>query len=233
MKPTFCILWAFLLLAAWTAPGPAQEPPGDQHPSPLAILEKVRAAHEEKTLCADFFQKSVLSGMGMEDTASGTVCFRHPDKMRWEYEKPERQVVVSDGKTLWIWRPADNQVMKGDAEKLLGPGQGGSFFSDPAVLKEAFDVSMAGEQWVKENGAEGTWALKLVPKNPRPEFSLLYILVDKETNRVARTVSCNPYGDSTTIRFSNFSSPGLSPGYFSFAPPAGADVLRMDQNPSF
>jgi len=25
--------------------------------------------------------------------------------MRWEYEKPERQVIITDGKKLWIFRP--------------------------------------------------------------------------------------------------------------------------------
>lgn len=208
--------------------------PAEETPTPRDILEKVRQRHQGVSLCARFAQVSVLSGMGMEDQASGSACFQFPDKMRWMYEEPEKQIVVSDGKTLWIHRPADHQAMKGDAARVMGPGQGASFLSDPGVLAEHFTVSMADDAWVRKHGTPGTWALKLVPKKPRPEFAELYLLIARDTSRILGSVSFNNYGDWTRILFSDFSeSPGLPPDTFEFTPPPGTDVASMDDSGPF
>ncbi len=221
-------------LDALSAPEPPVFTRAEGAEEALDILGKVRERHKGVALCARFTQVSVLSGMGMEDEASGNACFQYPDKMRWSYEQPESQLVVSDGMTFWIYRPADRQAMKGDAEKIMGPGQGGSFLSDPAVLSKNFTVTMAPDDWVKKHGRPETWALKLVPKKPRPEFSELYLFVDKGSYRIQGSVSFNPYGDWTRILFSEFAvTPGLGPESFSFTPPPGTDVAGMDGSESF
>ncbi len=43
---------------------------------------------------------------------SGTVYFRRPGRMRWEYEAPEKKLFISDGKTVWFYVPADHTVTK-------------------------------------------------------------------------------------------------------------------------
>ena len=37
--------------------------------------------------------------------AEGKVSFLRPGKMRWEYETPEEQLLVTDGKTVWLYDP--------------------------------------------------------------------------------------------------------------------------------
>lgn len=43
---------------------------------------------------------------------SGTVYFRRPGQMRWEYESPEQKLFVADGKTVWFYVPADHSVTR-------------------------------------------------------------------------------------------------------------------------
>jgi outer membrane lipoprotein carrier protein len=43
---------------------------------------------------------------------SGTVYFRRPGRMRWEYEAPEKKLFLADGKTVWFYVPADRTVTK-------------------------------------------------------------------------------------------------------------------------
>jgi len=43
---------------------------------------------------------------------SGTAYFRRPDRMRWEYESPEKKLFVADGKTVWFYVPADKTVTR-------------------------------------------------------------------------------------------------------------------------
>ena len=37
--------------------------------------------------------------------AEGKVSFVRPGKMRWEYETPEEQLLVTDGETVWLYDP--------------------------------------------------------------------------------------------------------------------------------
>ena len=43
---------------------------------------------------------------------SGTVYFRRPGRMRWEYEAPEKKLFLADGKSVWFYVPADRTVTK-------------------------------------------------------------------------------------------------------------------------
>jgi len=43
---------------------------------------------------------------------SGTVYFKRPGRMRWEYEAPEKKLFIADGKTVWFYVPADRTATK-------------------------------------------------------------------------------------------------------------------------
>ncbi len=62
-----------------------------------------------KTLKAAFLQtyRSAPSGIQVE---SGTVYFKRPGRMRWEYQSPETKLFLGDGKSVWFYVPADQTV---------------------------------------------------------------------------------------------------------------------------
>jgi outer membrane lipoprotein carrier protein len=45
-------------------------------------------------------------------TEAGKAYFERPGKMRWEYEAPEKNVFLVDGKTAWFYVPADHTVTR-------------------------------------------------------------------------------------------------------------------------
>jgi outer membrane lipoprotein carrier protein len=45
-------------------------------------------------------------------TESGTAYFRRPGKMRWEYETPEKDLFLVDGKMAWFYVPSDHTVTR-------------------------------------------------------------------------------------------------------------------------
>src|ERR1700739_1102415 len=45
-------------------------------------------------------------------TEAGTAFFRRPGRMRWEYERPEKDLFLVDGKTAWFYVPADHTVTR-------------------------------------------------------------------------------------------------------------------------
>jgi outer membrane lipoprotein carrier protein len=72
--------------------------------------------HEVKTLRAVFLQR-YSEGPREARIESGTVYFRRPGQMRWEYDSPEKKLFIADGKTVWFYVPADRTVTKAPARE--------------------------------------------------------------------------------------------------------------------
>jgi len=86
------------------------------------ILKGIEKHYGGRAFKASFFQESILKVMQITDTAEGHLIVRPPGKMRWEYTVPEPQSIISDGRTMWIYRPTDKQVMVGKAPEFFGGG---------------------------------------------------------------------------------------------------------------
>src|SRR5246127_2688856 len=69
-----------------------------------------------KTLAATFLERYVENGAVLRSEA-GTAYFRRPGKMRWEYERPEKDLFLVDGKTAWFYVPADHTVTRVPAKQ--------------------------------------------------------------------------------------------------------------------
>jgi outer membrane lipoprotein carrier protein len=74
---------------------------------------RYRGAH---TLAATFLERYSESHQVVR-TEAGVAYFRRPGKMRWEYESPERNLFLVDGKTAWFYVPADHTVTRAPAKQ--------------------------------------------------------------------------------------------------------------------
>jgi outer membrane lipoprotein carrier protein len=69
-----------------------------------------------KTLEATFLERYTENGHTVR-TEAGTAYFQRPGKMRWEYEAPEKDLFLVDGKTAWFYVPADHTVTRVPAKQ--------------------------------------------------------------------------------------------------------------------
>ena len=178
------------------------------------ILEGMEQKYANSSFSATFLQESTIKAMELTDVASGKVYVRHPGKMRWEYEKPDRQVIITDGYKLWIYRPEDNQVMTGAAPEFFRDGKGASFLSDIKLLRQKFDIEFLEEE--KSLFHE----LKLIPREKNMDVARIRLSVSMSTF----------YGDETRIELLNSKfGMALDEDLFSFKIPEGVDVLKIDE----
>ncbi|MEJ2100325.1 MAG: outer membrane lipoprotein carrier protein LolA [Desulfobacterales bacterium] len=112
------------------------------HLSVDQILDRIEKKYTNSEFSADFIQRSYLKAMDIIDQASGKVYIKYPGKMRWEYEKPDRQIFITDGEKLWVYRPDDNQVQVGKAPSFFRGGKGASFLSDITLIRQKFEPLM-------------------------------------------------------------------------------------------
>jgi outer membrane lipoprotein carrier protein len=191
------------------------------------ILEQVENKYADSKFSADFVQKSTIKAMDITDMANGRVYIKYPGMMRWEYEKPESQIIITDADKLWIYRPDDNQVMTGKAPTFFRDGKGASFLSDIRLIREKFDISL--EQGLPEED-DLFYHLKLIPREKTLDIAEIRLMVSRQTFNVLQVITLNFYGDETRIDLLNFVFGGnLDDSLFSFEVPQGVDVLQIDE----
>ena len=98
---------ALVCLAAAVAAVMSAQPPGSAVTKILAAVE--RRYNTPRTLEMRFEQR--FRGGGQPSRVeSGILFLKKPGRMRWEYRSPEGKLFVVDGKQVWFYSPAMNQV---------------------------------------------------------------------------------------------------------------------------
>ncbi|MDJ0817434.1 MAG: outer membrane lipoprotein carrier protein LolA [Desulfobacterales bacterium] len=188
------------------------------------ILDRMETQYTNNSFKAEFAQESTLKAMDISDFANGKIFVRYPGMMRWEYEKPDKQIIITDAKKLWIYRPDDNQVMTGSAPAFFSDGKGASFLSDIKLVRQKFKISLEPS---KDNFF---YELKLQPIEKTLDVNDIRLSVTKKTFTVIRIITYNSYGDENRIELINHRfNADLDDKLFSFDIPPGVDVLQIEE----
>jgi outer membrane lipoprotein carrier protein len=188
------------------------------------VIRGIEQHYGGKSFKASFFQQSILKSMQITDTAEGYLIVQPPGKMRWEYTVPDVQSIITDGQTMWIYRPADKQVMVGKAPEFFGGGKGAGLLSNISQLRKGFTIELQPAQNEKH------YRLKLVPRKTTPDLTDIIMSVDKGSFRIDQVVTHNAYGDETRIALSHYQF-GVHPkeDLFHFTIPKGVEVVQMEK----
>jgi outer membrane lipoprotein carrier protein len=86
-------------------------------PDVKVLVSRLEARYRSaRTLQATFLERYTENGRLIRVEA-GTVYFRRPGKMRWEYDSPEKNLFLVDGKTAWFYVRADRTVTRVPAKE--------------------------------------------------------------------------------------------------------------------
>lgn len=187
------------------------------------VLDEVEKIYTATGFSADFLQASTIKALEITDMASGKLMVQYPGKMRWEYQSPEEQTIVSDGEHLWIYRPQDNQVLRGMADSFFGDGKGAGFLSDIRKIREDFHITLEDIRF------GNSYSLMLEPRQKTWDLVRINLLVSKENFHITQVYTYNAYGDLTRIEFSNLTfDDAMDPSLFEFKMPANVDILELE-----
>ena len=164
------------------------------------------------------FTQQVFDANGRKkETSNGRVAMSAPRYFRWEYAKPFEQLIVADGKVIWVYDPDLKQVTRRE--------QGGEEQSSP--LAALLDPARLDREFlVKELPAtDGLDWIELRPRNPdKATFESARLgFGDAGLSRM-RVV--DPLGQRTELTFTKWKrNPSFAGSTFRFAPPKGVDVV--------
>lgn len=165
---------------------------------------------------AQFVQMVYDRNSRLVQQSSGWFALARPGKFRWVVEQPFAQLMVGDGRKVWMYDPELKQVTVRAMDAALG--------SSPAALLTG-DGTLEKQFALQEGGSRDNlqW-VTAIPKAPDAGFAKLEIGL--QGKQIAAMRLYDNFGQITWLTFSAVTTPATQDAaLFRFVPPAGADVI--------
>lgn len=197
------------------------------------LLDRMQRRYDQaKNLRARFSQTYRRAVVGRVTVSTGTLSFKKPGRMRWDYEKPEPRMFLSNGRVLWMYEPTEKQAFKQDLKTSQLPAAL-AFLMGKGKITDEFDVSFAKQAKDAKDKLPGRpedIRLALSPKQPQSTYKSILFVVDPKEYLVRESVLVDAQGNSNHFVFEDLVVNGkMSDATFRWNPPAGVRVVDTNQ----
>jgi outer membrane lipoprotein carrier protein len=183
-------------------------------------LDAIQKQYESvKTITARFVQKSYVKTMNQTLEARGKVQIKKPGKMKWVYNAPEPQVLVSNEKILWLYVPDEGQVTKVPVESIYSSNTPALFLAGKGRLTDSFDVLAVSTD-------DGLITVILNPKEEDNSIDRLALVANSKSYQIVGSTVYDKLGNRTEINFSDIQvNIKISESTFEFVVPEDVELL--------
>jgi outer membrane lipoprotein carrier protein len=211
-------------------------------PEVKAVVSLLEARYRlARTLRTTFLERYYESGK-LVRTEAGVAYFQRPGEMRWEYQSPEKNVFLVDGKNAWFYVPADHTVTRVPAKRstdwrtplalLVGEMKVSRIcnrigLAQPQAPEYSADVLLYCEPRGASNSRKGGDSGR---KAASPEAAdMVYLEVQESSGELVRVLVNDPGGVGLEFRFANWRlNPQLDDSLFRFQVPPGVAIVNGD-----
>ena len=174
-------------------------------------------ASSVKSARAGFTQTVTSPDGARRKTSSGSFEFARPDRFRFAYLKPFEQLIVADGRKVWLFDADLNQVTVRTMSQALAATPA-SLLAGGAPDKD-FELSAAPDQ----DGL--AWVLA----KPRDkEGSIRSLRIGFRGKTLAALEILDAFGQRSLLQFTDLlANLPIAEDRFRFVPPKGADVIAQ------
>ena len=189
-------------------------------------LDAIQRQYEKvSTFEADFTQRSYVKMMNQTQSVKGTVKIKKPGKMKWVYGAPDTQILISDGKNLWLYVPEEEQATKVPVESIYSSNTPALFLAGKGKLTRSFNVESVSQE-------NQNILVTLVPKNEDQGLARLILHADKKNYQITGSTVYDKLGNKTEIRFSRIRiNREILEEQFQLRTPPGVEILDYTQTP--
>jgi outer membrane lipoprotein carrier protein len=197
----------------------AQEATVAQPAELKTLLERLQRHYQQTDSFSASFKETVARVGAPPQDRSGTVYFRKPGRVRFEFSDPQPETIVSDGELLYDYDPGLNQVMETPLKNAIKTQAVAACFLGGGNLDRDLTASRPASPT-----DDGLTHLLLTPKRGG---DVIEMGLEPHTLNIASLRLEDALGNVTTITFSDIDiNAAIEISRFEFKPPAGADVVR-------
>lgn len=194
--------------------------------SEQATVNAIQKSYESVlTFRATFEQRAFVKMVNRTEVAKGNVQIKKPGKMKWVYNSPDPQVLISNQKNLWLYTPEDEQVTRMPVENVYSSNTPALFLAGQGILTDTFDVVQV---LTEKNG----FTVVFTPKEVESNLSRLILRANKNNYQITGATVYDKLGNKTDIRFRDIRiNEEIAESVFDFKIPAGVEIQDFTPNP--
>ena len=224
-------LCAFLLVLPRAGQAAATSPE-----APGAVAARLQARYDAmRSLSFSFIQNTEGQMTGRPRKGGGKAYFLKTGglkRMRWNYDSPERQVLVSDGKTFSMYFENLQQMIVSPAEKIE-EDMTYSFFTGSGKLAEDFMILGANKNLVDAENDKDLSVIQLVPNTAESQVQDIHLWITADS--LIRRIEIRDQFDTRTILtlsdlqadFASADDEKIVSELFTFTPPKGTEIIHQ------
>jgi len=204
---------------------------GAQSLTALEVAQKLQSTYEKASnVVADFKQTTAMKFSPRVRQGSGSMIFRKPGRMRWDYLTPEYQVLVSDGETISMYFEKSRQMIVSSAKEYLQSDVTYSFFAGTGDILKDFNVTEP--DFI--NNTDDSFLIKLTPKSSHPQVSSIHAWIAHGSFLIIHLQIVDHFETVTDLFFDNiqidadhYGSREIKDNLFFFTPPADTEIIEQ------
>lgn len=188
-------------------------------PDVKALVDRVQAFYEKtQDFTAGFKQEYLYKQFKRTVVSTGTVTFKKPGLMRWEYVKPSAKTFVLAGPRVIAYDP-EAKLLTRAAINTSQLSASVTFLFGVGKLENEFSIVK-----VACPKCAGT-RLELTPLTLDPRFKKIFLEVDEKTAQVLKSTVIDPDGSENAISFLDLkTNVGVKDDAFKVTPAPGTQT---------
>lgn len=156
-----------------------------ESPSAATVASWVQSFYDQtRTMSSRFTQRYHNRVYNRTDTSQGRVRFRKPGMMRFDYDRPNGKIIVTNGERLLVYEPPSSGSGAGQYyEQAMGDAQlpaALSFLTGTGRLEDDFTFRLLD---ARRLGFTQGQVLELRSRRPTPHYSRILLFVDSDPQR--------------------------------------------------
>ncbi len=189
------------------------------------LLQRIQTRYQQTGSFTARFVQVDQRAEAEERRAQGSVRYKRPGRMRWHYESPDEQLLVTDGETLWLYDPLLENVTIQRIERVA-PGTVLAFLLGVGDLESDFRPRPQTRKLL--DSRQGV-VLELMPRREMANLEFLQLEVHPQTSDLLALALVDGSGNVRTIRLEGMErNVELAEAEFVFEVTPDLEVIRPE-----
>ena len=189
------------------------------------LLQRIQTRYQQTGSFTARFVQVDQRTEAEERRAQGSVRYKRPGRMRWHYESPDEQLLVTDGETLWLYDPLLENVTIQRIERVA-PGTVLAFLLGVGDLESDFRPRPQTRKLL--DSRQGV-VLELMPRREMANLEFLQLEVHPQTSDLLALALVDGSGNVRTIRLEGMErNVELAEAEFVFEVTPDLEVIRPE-----
>ena len=196
--------------------------PASAGPGLDAVVHRLQRHYQQTSSFEAKFKEQIASSSGVKRDLEGTIKYRRPGRLRWDFAPPQQETIVADGTTLFVYQPDLSQVIETPLERAFRTSAPAALLLGAGNIERDFAASA-----VSTAPEEHLVRLSLKAKADGTDITLG---LDPATYNVVTLTLTDQLGNVTRLEFSEIrTNIPLDDSLFSFKVPEGVDVVAAPE----